>query len=94
MKSFLKYFLYVILSVLFLIYLAFLIVLPNVVKLEDYLPEIQKIVKEQANVDLSVEDLKISTNPLLQAGIKTGLNDAKINFIQQLKMVNNLNSCV
>ena len=78
MKSFLKYFLYVILSVLFLIYLAFLIVLPNVVKLEDYLPEIQKIVKEQANVDLSVEDLKISTNPLLQAGIKTGKLSVKL----------------
>ena len=72
MKKFLICFLGTIAALLLIIYVAFLFVLPNVIDLTKYLPEIQKVVKEQADLDLSVENPKISTNWLLQAGIKTG----------------------
>ena len=78
MKKFLIFFGITILTLLGIIYLAFLFVLPNVVDLTPYVPEIQKIVKEQANIDLNIENPKISTNWLLQAGIKTGKVSAKL----------------
>ena len=65
-------------SLLMILYLAFLFVLPNVVDLKQFVPEIQKIVKEQADIDLEIENPKISTNWLLQAGLKTGKISAKL----------------
>lgn len=59
-------------------YFAFLFYLPRAIDLNVYLPELQKIVKEQANIDLDIENPEISTNPLLQAGIKTGKITAKL----------------
>ena len=78
MKKFFIFLGITILTLLAVIYLAFLFVLPNVVDLTPYVPEIQKIVKEQANIDLSIENPKVSTNWLLQAGIKTGKVSAKL----------------
>lgn len=78
MKKFFIYFAGSIVALLLVLYLGFLFILPNVVDLTKYMPEIQKLVKEQANVDLSVENPKISTNWLLQAGIKTGKVNIKL----------------
>lgn len=78
MKKFFIFLGITVLTLLTVIYLAFLFVLPNVVDLTPYVPEIQKIVKDQANIDLSIENPKISTNWLLQAGIKTGKITAKL----------------
>lgn len=62
---------YVCLSVLILLYLAFLFVLPRKIDLNVYKPDIQKSVKE--NTDLSVDFGKIDviTSLFLEAGIKT-----------------------
>lgn len=78
MKKFFIYTGITIFTILTILYLAFLFVLPNVVDLNPYLPEIQKIVKDQANIDIQIENPKISTNWLLQAGIKTGKVSAKL----------------
>ena len=78
MKKFLIYFAGFLGVTAVCIYLAFLFLLPNVVDLNKYLPDLKKIVKEQANVDLEIENPKISTNMLLQAGIKTGRVTAKL----------------
>ncbi len=78
MKKFLIYLGWVFVSLLVILYLAFLFVLPNVVDLNKYLPDIQKIVKEQSNIDIFIDNPKISTNYLLQAGIKTGKIIAKL----------------
>ena len=72
MKKFLKILGFTLLGIIILAYAGFLFVLPNVVDLNQYLPEVQKIVKEQGKVDLNIENAKIITTPLLGAGIKTG----------------------
>ena len=56
------------LSVLF--YLCFLFVIPNVIDVNKFKPEIQKITKEQTNLSIDFENAKIITTPLLGAGIK------------------------
>ncbi len=71
MKLFLKILGYTLLSIVILVYLGFLFVLPNAVDLNKYIPDLQKIVKEQTNLDLKLENVKIITTPLLGAGIKT-----------------------
>ena len=78
MKKFLLYFGGFIGCILFLAYLAFLFILPNKIDLTPYVPEIQKLVKDQANIDLYIQNPKISTNWLLQAGIKTDNITAKL----------------
>lgn len=54
------------------LYLAFLFILPNAVDLNKYKPEIQKLAKEQGDVDLNIQNLKLFTKPNLHAGIQTG----------------------
>ena len=78
MKKVLKIISFIVLGVLAAVYAGFLFVLPNVVDLNKYLPEIQKLVKEQAKVDLNIENVKIITTPLLGAGIKTGKIEVKL----------------
>lgn len=69
MKKFLKVTGITIISLLAVLYLAFLFVLPNALDLNKFKPDIQKIVKEQTNLTLDFDNLKISTTPLLSAGI-------------------------
>lgn len=54
------------------LYLTFLFVLPNVLDLNKYKPEIQKLVKEQGNLELNIQNIQLVTKPNLQAGISTG----------------------
>ncbi len=72
MKKFFKIIGYVTAGILLSAYLAFLFILPAVVDLSKYFPQIQSLVKENFNIDLSCDELKIVTTPLLEAGIKTG----------------------
>ena len=78
MKKFLKIFGFTLVGIMVLIYAGFLFVLPNVVDVNQYLPEVQKIAKEQGKVDLNIEDARIITTPLLGAGIKTGKITVKL----------------
>ena len=70
MNKGLKIFLYVFGSIFALFYICFLFVLPNIIDLNQYKEDIQKIVKEQANLNLNFENPKIITTPLFGIGIK------------------------
>lgn len=70
MKNFLKYFGYTLLGAIVLAYAGFLFVLPNVIDLNQFTPEVQKLAKEQAKLNVNYENVKIITTPLLGAGIK------------------------
>lgn len=78
MKKFLKYFGFTILAVLGLAYLAFLFVLPNVLKIDNFKPDIQKIAKEQAKLNIDFENAKIITTPLLGVGLKADNINVKL----------------
>ncbi|MCQ2739186.1 MAG: AsmA family protein [bacterium] len=60
----------VVASILLIIYIGFLFVLPNVVDINKFKPEVQKIAKEQANLAVNFENAKIITTPLLGLGVK------------------------
>ena len=69
MKLFLKIF-GILTGVLFLgLYLAFLFVLPRF-DVNQYKPDIQKIVSEQTKLNINFENAKIITTPLLGVGLK------------------------
>ena len=70
MKKFCKIFGFTLLGLVAIAYLAFLFVLPNVVDINKFKPDVQKIAKEQANVSVDFKNAKIITTPLLGAGIK------------------------
>ena len=52
------------------LYLTLLFVVPNVVNINAFKPNIQKIAQEQANLNVDFENAKITVTPLLSAGIK------------------------
>ncbi|MCD8377598.1 MAG: hypothetical protein LUB59_02280 [Candidatus Gastranaerophilales bacterium] len=62
---------YTTLGIIAVLYLAFLFVLPNVINLEEYMPLVKSIVKEQSNLDIEINNPKIITSPFLEAGLKT-----------------------
>ena len=70
MKNFLKYIGIFIASIVVLLYLSFLFVVPNIIDLNKYLPEVQKLVEDYAKLNIKLENPKIITTPLLGAGIK------------------------
>ena len=70
MKKFFKHLGFIALGVIILAYAGFLFVLPNVINLNQYLPEVQKLAKEQAKLDVNLENAKVITTPLLGAGVK------------------------
>ena len=70
MNKFLKYFGYTLAGAIVLAYAGFLFVLPNVINLNQYKTDVQKIAKEQAKLDVNFENARIITTPLLGAGIK------------------------
>ena len=70
MKNFFKHLGFIALGVIILAYAGFLFVLPNVINLNQYLPEVQKLAKEQAKLDVNLENVKVITTPLLGAGVK------------------------
>ncbi|MBQ8460554.1 hypothetical protein IJ541_10700 [bacterium] len=71
MKNFLKITGYTFASILLCLYLAFLFILPNKINLNVYKPDIQKLVKENTDLIVDFDKVKVITTPLLEAGIKT-----------------------
>jgi uncharacterized protein involved in outer membrane biogenesis len=57
-------------SIVLTLYFAFLFVLPNVLNLNNYKKDIQKIVFDSAKLNLDFENLKLVTTPNLKAGVK------------------------
>ena len=70
MKNFWKYLGYSTAVIVILVYLCFLFVIPNVIDLNKYLPEVQKLASEYAKLNIALENPKIITTPLLGAGVK------------------------
>lgn len=70
MKKFFKVFGFCVLGLVVLAYLSFLFILPNAIDINKFKPDVQQLVKEQANLDINFENAKIITTPLLGAGIK------------------------
>ena len=62
---------YTALAFIAILYLSFLFILPNVIDLNKYLPIVQKIAKEQSNLNIEIKNPKLITSPFLEAGIKT-----------------------
>ncbi len=71
MKNFLKVTGYVVLSVLLCLYIGFLFVVPAVIDLNKFMPDIQKLVKDNANLSIDIKNPKIITTPFLEIGVKT-----------------------
>lgn len=67
----LKIFGYVLLSLILIVYISFLVVVPNVVKVDSYKPAIQKFVKDNTGLTLEYDKIDVITTPILEAGIKT-----------------------
>lgn len=70
MKKFLKILGITIISIFAILYLCFIFVLPNIIDLNKFKPEIQNILKEQTNLTLDFDNPKISVTPFLAAGLK------------------------
>ena len=70
MKKYSKILLYCALSIIFILYAAFLFVLPQVIDINQYKSDIQKIVKEQAKLDIDFDAIKLVTTPYLAVGFK------------------------
>lgn len=78
MKKFIIRLLYAVLGAVAIVYCAFLFYLPNAFDLNKYLPELSTTVSKQTRLALSIENPKIVTTPLLQAGVKTGRISVKL----------------
>lgn len=52
------------------LYLCFLLVLPNVVNLNAYKSDLQKVVKDSCGLTVDFDGAKIVTTPMLSAGVK------------------------
>jgi len=70
MNKFLKIFGFCILGVVVLAYLSFLFILPNVIDINKFKPDIQNILKEQTKLNINFENAKIITTPLMGVGVK------------------------
>lgn len=70
MKKFLKISGIGILSVLFVLYLAFLFILPSRIDLNKYKPDLQKLVKDNTGLAVDFDNAKVITSPFLEAGVK------------------------
>lgn len=78
MKKFFKFFGYSILTVIAVLYLAFLLVLPNAINLNKYKSDIQSLVKENTELDVDFDNPRIITTPFLEAGVK--VKNVKVNL--------------
>ena len=69
MKKFLKITGISIISIIVVLYAAFLFLIPNIVKIDKFKPDLQKIVQEQTDLLFNFDKAKISVTPLLSAGL-------------------------
>ena len=85
MKKFFKLLGILLCIVLAVLYVCFLFVLPNKIDITQYKEEIQKIVKEQTNLDLSYSNERIITTPLLEVGFVA--DDIKVTLPDKSQIV-------
>jgi uncharacterized protein involved in outer membrane biogenesis len=78
MKKILKITGITLVSILAILYLAFLFIVPRVVKIDTHVEQIKTIVKEQSKLDLILGNARVVTFPNLSAGVE--LRDVKVNL--------------
>ena len=88
MKKSLKIFGITVASVAVVLYVSFLFILPRALKLEQFMPMVKEIAKEQANLDIDIQSPKLVTTPLLGVGIKTDNVSVKLPDGSTLAKVN------
>ena len=71
MKKYLKIAGYAFAGILVFLYLAFLFILPQTIKLDNYKSDLQKLVTDNTGLSIDYDNIKIITSPLLEAGVKT-----------------------
>lgn len=74
----LKYISIAILSILIMLYLAFLLIVPNIINLNNYKNDIQKIAFDTAKLKIDFSNLSYKTTPNL--GIKVLINDLSVKY--------------
>lgn len=70
MRKFFKITGYVFLSILLCLYLVFLFVLPRVININTYKPQIQQSIKDSTELVVDFENVDVITSPILEAGAK------------------------
>ena len=60
----------ILVSVVIFVYAVFLLVIPNVINVNNFKKDIQKIVYDTAKLNFDFENIKIVTTPFLKAGVK------------------------
>lgn len=75
MKKFLKIFSITLITLISVLYLAFLFVLPNCVDLNKYEPQIKKAIFDSTGFVVNTENIKLSTGWNFSAGLKAGRID-------------------
>lgn len=80
----------VLFAFIFVFYFAFLFLLPNVINLNNYKNDINKLAKDAVNLDVSYDNLKIVTTPLLKIGVKA--KNLSIKYDEKNELVNVQNS--
>ena len=73
-----------IVSILMVLYAVFLLVIPNIINLNNFKKDIQKIVFDSAKLNFDFENLKIVTTPNLKAGVK--ITGAKLSYPNENKI--------
>ena len=68
-------------TLLAILYFTFLFILPNALNLNNYKSEINKLVKDMADLELNIENIKLKTTWNLQA--KIALENVSINYLNK-----------
>lgn len=75
---------------IFVFYFTFLFVLPNVINLNNYKNDINKLAKDTVNLNVSYDNLKIVTTPLLKIGVK--VQNLSVKYDEKNEFLNLQNS--
>lgn len=86
----LKIVLFSILALLVIVYLAFLFVLPYAVDLNQYSPQITKLIQDNTGFQVELKGLKVKTSWNLSAGASIDKTDLKYTTGEKFAQINNL----
>src|SRR5574344_1268186 len=89
MKAF-KYILATIASIFLIAYLSFLFVLPNLIDMDKYSPQVTKFIEETTGFQVKVRNLKVRTSWNLSAGVLIGKADFKYPTGEKFAQINDL----
>jgi hypothetical protein len=86
----LKYILISVFSLMLIVYLSFLFVLPNIVNLDKYTPQVTKLIEDTTGFQVKIKGLKVKTSWNLAAGVLIKKSDFRYPTGEKFAQVNNL----